>query len=268
MTQDGQVDGRRVGSREATGLRMTHLQDVTEFIEAARNMSSANELRALLDAATRQMGFDSYAVFHEVPRDHPEPWRHGLSNHPWEYIELYLQRWRPHDPVAMASRRTYRGFRFDETSSFVLVSRQAKEAMAEVRRAGVTDGFCVPIHVPGELDGFCTMVVREGKSLPVKALPMAQLVGLFAYEAASRVVWPHATSGPPPAGDLTSRPLDCVALVGRGETDRQIAVSLGITEETVTAHLNEARRRYGVQRRAQLVVQALYRGDLRFSDVR
>ncbi|HYD24603.1 MAG TPA: LuxR family transcriptional regulator [Croceibacterium sp.] len=247
---------------------MTHIQDVTEFIEASRGASSTAELTTLLDAATRQMGFDSYAVFHEVGRDHPEPWRHGLSNHPWDYIELWLQRWRAHDPIALASHRTFRGFRFDEASAFVVVSRQAKEVMAEARRAGVTDGFCVPIHVPGELDGFCTFVVRGGAALPAKALPTAQLVGLFAYEAASRIVWPQARPQTPPVGGLTARQLDCVVLVARGQTDRQIAGSLGITEETVTAHLNEARRRYGVRRRAQLVLQALYRGDLTFSDVR
>jgi LuxR family quorum-sensing system transcriptional regulator CciR len=247
---------------------MAHFQEVSEFIQASRSATSTAELRTLTDAATRQMGFDSYAVFHEVPRDHPEPWRYGLSNHPWEYVELWLQRWRPHDPIALASRRSFRGFRFDEAPALVVVSRQAKEAMAEVRRAGVTDGFCVPIHVPGEFDGFCTFVVRQGASLPVKALPTAQLIGLFAYEAASRIVWPQARPKIPPAGGLTSRQLDCVVLVARGQTDRQIAALLGITEETVTAHLNEARRRYGVRKRAQLVLQALYRGDLHFSDVR
>ena len=46
-----------------------------------------------------------------------------------------------------------------------------------------------------------------------------------------------------------------------------IAPLLGITEVTVTAHLNEARRRYGVKRRVELVLQVLYRGALHFSDI-
>ena len=66
---------------------------------------------------------------------------------------------------------------------------------------------------------------------------------------------------------LTARQLECVRLVGRGKTDWEISQLLGITEGTVTSHINEARRRYGVSRRAELPVHALFRGDLEFSDL-
>src|SRR4051794_14438136 len=66
---------------------------------------------------------------------------------------------------------------------------------------------------------------------------------------------------------LTTRQLECVRLVGRGKTDWEISQMLGITEGTVTSHINEARRRNAVTRRAELPVQALFRGDLEFSDL-
>jgi LuxR family quorum-sensing system transcriptional regulator CciR len=61
--------------------------------------------------------------------------------------------------------------------------------------------------------------------------------------------------------------LECVVLIARGKTDWEIAKILGLSEETVADHVNEARRRYEVSRRAELGIHALYNGDLTFNDI-
>jgi len=80
---------------------------------------------------------------------------------------------------------------------------------------------------------------------PANNLLMAQLVGFFAYQAARVILRTDQSDAAPPAECPTSRQLECILLVGRGKTDWEIARLLGITEHTVTAHINEARRRYG-----------------------
>jgi LuxR family quorum-sensing system transcriptional regulator CciR len=118
--------------------------------------------------------------------------------------------------------------------------------------------------------------------LPAQNLPMAQLVGCLAYEAARQLLRsgvcfvgpaseptkharPHI--GRSSAGGLTARQLDCIVLVARGKTDWEISRILGLHEQTVTEHLNEARRRCGVSRRSELVIHALYHGHVSFNDV-
>jgi LuxR family quorum-sensing system transcriptional regulator CciR len=58
-----------------------------------------------------------------------------------------------------------------------------------------------------------------------------------------------------------------VVLAGRGYTDREAAAALGIAEDTVTEYLDEARRRYGVSRRATLILRAIFDGQIALSDV-
>ena len=66
---------------------------------------------------------------------------------------------------------------------------------------------------------------------------------------------------------LTPRMIDCVFLAACGKTDWEAGTILGIAEDTVTEYLDEARRRYDVGHRSQLLMRALFDGHLAISDV-
>lgn len=248
---------------------MSQLSDVEHFIIASRQARSTDELGGLMEAVTREMGFHSYSVMQNV-RHFCSDWkRFGISDYPCEWVNYFVKhRLHPHDPVHLASLRTARSFRYEDMPTLIELTETGTNVLRQARRYGdITDGFCVPTHVPGEAHGTCTFVVRGGAPLPQKNLLMAQLIGGFAYDAARQILFPRHDGEVPHRGALTTRQLECVVLVARGKTDWEIARLLGITEETVTAHINEARRRYQVSRRAQLPVQALYRGDIGFPDI-
>jgi LuxR family quorum-sensing system transcriptional regulator CciR len=95
-------------------------------------------------------------------------------------------------------------------------------------------------------------------------LPLTQLIGTFAFEAARRL---QRSDGGAPPPQLTDRQAECVALVARGKTDWEIARILGIGAETVTQHLKDARDRYGVTKRTMLAVRALFDGVISFTDI-
>jgi non-specific serine/threonine protein kinase len=57
-------------------------------------------------------------------------------------------------------------------------------------------------------------------------------------------------------GGLTGREVQIVADIARGLTNRQIADSLGISERTVDAHVQNVRNKLGMERRAQIAVWA------------
>jgi LuxR family quorum-sensing system transcriptional regulator CciR len=66
---------------------------------------------------------------------------------------------------------------------------------------------------------------------------------------------------------LTERQLECLVLVARGKSDSVIGQLLDINRGTVNHHIELAKRRYRVATRTQLVVLALFRGELLYSDV-
>ena len=66
---------------------------------------------------------------------------------------------------------------------------------------------------------------------------------------------------------LTPRQFDCVVLAGRGKSDRDVAQILGISDQTVHQHIEDAKRRFNVATRMQLVVRALFDNHLAFVDL-
>lgn len=247
---------------------MSRLSDVNAFIEQSRQCRTADDLRRIMEAITDEMGFRSYALFQHVRQF---SWTNtrllAISNYSRGWLESFFeQKMTAEDPVLLASYRTSVGFRFDEIPSLINLTDRHRQILDAGRREGIGDGFCVPAHVPGETNGICTFVVPQGAALPEKNLPMAQLVGSFAYESARQIQLSGAkivVSRP----TLTPRQLECIVLIGRGKTDWEIANILGLHEQTVTDHVNAARARCGVSRRTELVVHALYNGDLSFNDI-
>jgi DNA-binding NarL/FixJ family response regulator len=68
-------------------------------------------------------------------------------------------------------------------------------------------------------------------------------------------------------GTLTPRQLDIVRLVAKALTNKQIALALEISEQTVKNHLMAAYRRMQVSGRFSIVVAALQQGLLSEADL-
>lgn len=57
-------------------------------------------------------------------------------------------------------------------------------------------------------------------------------------------------------GTLTQREAKVIALVAQGQSNKEIARSMGISAETVKTHLKNVFEKLGVQQRAQAVLMA------------
>ena len=132
------------------------------------------------------------------------------------------------------------------------------------RRQGIGEGFTVPAHVPGEAHGSCSFACRAGDRFSQQNLPLLQLVGAFAFEAARTLRRSRFSRGPV---QLTDRQRECVMWAARGKTDWEIARVLGVSEATVGEHLRHAYERYGVGKRTLVAVHALFDGTIGFLDV-
>jgi LuxR family quorum-sensing system transcriptional regulator CciR len=99
---------------------------------------------------------------------------------------------------------------------------------------------------------------------------MAQYLGCFAFQAARRLIEVNTTAKPAieeAQQRLSPRQLDCVILAGRGKSDRDVGQLLGISGQTVHQHMEEAKRRYNVATRQQLIVRALFDSQITFADL-
>jgi DNA-binding NarL/FixJ family response regulator len=86
-------------------------------------------------------------------------------------------------------------------------------------------------------------------------IPVADSV---AFESAPGL---PAASAPAPAGRLSGRERQLVALVTQAYSNKEIAVSLGLELQTVKNHLSRIYRKIGVRSRVELAVSAVRDGS-------
>jgi LuxR family quorum-sensing system transcriptional regulator CciR len=98
-------------------------------------------------------------------------------------------------------------------------------------------------------------------------LPIAQSIALFAFDAARSLRMERGMIERAEPVRITDRQREILVLVARGMGDRQIAAYLDRSEETITLHVKNLFRLYRVNKRTSLVIQALFDGNLTFTDV-
>ncbi|MCB2061709.1 MAG: LuxR family transcriptional regulator [Novosphingobium sp.] len=254
---------------------MSRLSDVQSFIDISRGLRNPADLEALLQSITREMGFDHFALMQHVDlTPFQKELGHmvtgqliGLSDYPEHWIDQYIDdNIVTYDPVLLASQRTNVGFSWSQLDQLIEMKRPHLEQLERGRKAGIGDGFTVPSNVPGEANGSCNFVVRSGRELPRKELMMAQLVGSYAFEAGRSIIT-HAKTSLVQKVQLSPRQIECIVLVGRGKTDWEISRILGIAESTVKDYINDAKARYNVVKRVQMVIRAVYDGHLPISEL-
>jgi LuxR family quorum-sensing system transcriptional regulator CciR len=103
--------------------------------------------------------------------------------------------------------------------------------------------------------------------MPETMLPLAQLAGIFAFEAARRLCTGRGYRDEAADPRLTDRQRDCVLWVARGKGDWEISRILGVSEETVARHVKQACARYGVNKRTLLAIRTLFDGTLSFTEL-
>jgi len=238
---------------------------VDAFVRDVRELRTEAELAEALGEVSSDLGFRYFALTHHVDvRKSSDAIR--IHNYPpgWEewFDELGLGRT---DPVHRASHMTSVAFSWSGLEDMIALSACDRKILDAARKEGIGDGFTVPAHVPGEAHGSVSFAAEPGAVLRGDHLPLTQLVGAFAFEAARRI---RRMRDPVPAlPRLTERQRECVMWAARGKSDWEIARILGISHETVIMHLKQARERYGAGKRTLLAVHALFDGSIAFLDI-
>ena len=240
---------------------------VDAFVRDVSEVQSEAELAELLAEISPEMGFSFFALTHHVDiRRSPAP-AIRLANYPPDWVDYFdEEKLGLLDPVHRASHLTSVGFPWSKLASLIKLTPRDHQVLELAARRGIGHGFTIPAHVPGESNGSCSFATKAGKALREEHLPLAQLVGGFAFEAARRI-WRIRHADLHPSPQLTDRQRDCVLWAARGKSDWEIAQILGLSHETVIQYLKRARERYGVSKRTMLAVHALFDGTISFTDV-
>jgi LuxR family quorum-sensing system transcriptional regulator CciR len=238
---------------------------VYRFVSDVRTLKTERELADAIADVAQDLGFAYFALTHHVDvRRRSAAIR--LHNYPQGWEDWFDdQGLGETDPVHRASHRTSVAFPWSKLNELIPLTAKDRLVLAAARKAGIGEGMTVPAHVPGEAHGSCSFAASAGIELDPDRLPLAQLAGAFAFEAARHIQ--RMREPPAPLPRLTDRQRECVIWAARGKSDWEISRILGVSHETVTDHLKHARERYGVGKRTLLAVHALFDGTIAFLDV-
>ncbi|PSJ42177.1 LuxR family transcriptional regulator [Allosphingosinicella deserti] len=238
------------------------------FLHLVEASATPDDLAAAMAAVTEELGFQYFALTHHVDILAARGTAIRLHNYPAQWADYYdANVLGLSDPVHRASHVTSKGFCWSSMAMMIPLTAADLRLLRLGREQGLGDGFTVPANVPGEARGSCSFANQAGRPMPELMLPLAQLAGIFAFEAARRLWTGRGRLQDPRPPALTDRQRDCALLVGRGKSDWEAAQILGISEETVACHVRQACERHGVNKRTLLVVQTLFDGTLTFTDL-
>ena len=241
---------------------------VRDFVDSTPHLGDMRALRDAIQDCCRELNFDHFAIVHHIRFGRPSTDKIRLSNYPVEWVARVREDEAFEEPVLRAAERTPTGFLWSNLDRYIELNDQQRHYMARAADFGLSEGFSVPNHVPGETFGSCHFAVRDRSRFPSDNIPAAQALGSFAFQAARELAKQEQPSEdyvvPAP---LTDRQRACLLYAARGKSDSVIAQLLNIRPRTVNEHIEAAKRRYSVATRTQLVVRALFQSEICFSEV-
>lgn len=146
-------------------------------------------------------------------------------------------------------------------SNVVAPESGTPEAQADREMWGVlndfnlTDGLAVPGHGPGYV-GVISLAWNKFDHGPDTRRAIL-LASHYVHERMLELTPPSIV-----AIRLTPRERDCLAFVAEGKSDWDIAQILGLSQSTVHAHVENAKRRLGVKTRMQAIAKLARAGEI------
>jgi len=223
---------------------------------------------ALMEAVASEMGFRYYALIHHDDLRAAPSDRVDIRHYPTAITErLFGEKRYRRDPVIRGCIFADSAFAWSDLPRIIRFDRHDRDSFALGAREGLNEGITVPYVRLGDCMGSCTFAGMRRPEHAHHYLGAAQMIGIFAFQAARRLVCGESPVVPV-SPRLHPRPRECIVLAGRGYSNKQIARALALTPRTVDGYLTEARRLFDAHDRTELVVSAVLAGEIGLDELR
>ena len=224
--------------------------DLVKFNSALNACDSMEACAALFGATIASYGFNTFAcgeldlaerdrkVFYIIAW--PDSWRQF-------YMASGLYE---HDPIVGGLAYRSEPFTWTELRADRQLPKLGSKALQLAAEHGFKEGLVVPVPRGGQRTGIVSLVGPDPRMTPRERSFLSLLSILLHHRA--RHLAPKARLPIPPMG-LTARELDCLSLIARGMSDRDIGQELGISASTAHEYVEGAKRKMLVKTRAAAV---------------
>lgn len=238
-----------------------------ELLPALKQVGSDAELSKLMDGIAREMGFRFWALIHHDDLRRPCIKRVKLMDYPPGAVHRIIDECRyRRDPIVRGCLYAGGAFTWSQLNRIMTLDRHDNKSFEHGTKEGLNEGITVPYMILGECPGSCTFAGMYHPEKVEQMMGPVQMIGVFAFQAARRLAGGAAIPRKYPR--LNSRLRDCIILLGRGLSNKEIARALGITPRTVDSYLTRAYQLFEVHGRTELVVSAVLAGEISMHELK
>ncbi|WP_156460507.1 helix-turn-helix transcriptional regulator [Devosia sp. Root635] len=229
--------------------------DLMSTIEAIQQQTDNAGILEIMYDAIEDYGFERFIISGLPDR--------GMDVRPFvllsgwndEWYERYTSLGYVHlDPVARNCFSTTLPFDWSDAPFDREADLPARRVMEEARDFGMDEGFCVPIHMEGGMQGVVSLV-GDTSELDDKSRLELHMLALYAH-GQLRFLNTRRTDLVPRRA-ITSREGEVLKWVAAGKTASEIAAIAGLSQRTVNQHCENAQKRLGTNNRVHTVVEAI-----------
>ena len=230
------------------------------FAERADRAASPQALFELLAEEAGRYAFE-YIAYGQLGQrsgvDPALPYPAVMLNYPPDWQSYYAARRYQHvDPVVTFAPLTAKPFAWADLLATRQLDPHQRRVFADAEAFGLRDGVSVPLHGPGGRVGMLSFAAsKPAPPRPQGVLHMLAVIFDLAFQTGL-----SKRSRQAAALRLTSRERECLNWTAHGKSSWDIALILGIGQETVRFHLKNAMRKLQVRSRTVAVVKALRLG--------
>ena len=229
--------------------------DLMTTIEAIQHQSVGSAILDILFQAVGRYGFDRFIISGLPDRGQDVRPFVLLSGWPDAWYDRYTALGYVHlDPVARHCFSTTLPFEWSRATYDPESDLPAKRVMDEAIDFGMNDGFCIPVHMEGGMQGVVSLV-GDTRALTDHSRLELHMLSLYAH---GRLRYLNTSQGDPHRRRaITAREAEVLKWAAGGKTAGEIAAITGLTERTVNAHCMNAQAKLGTKNRVHTVVEAI-----------
>ena len=231
---------------------------ISDFIDATNKACSPEEIFALYQRATADLGFDrimySALTPHSVYDAIETPC--VMRNYPDDWIEHYVASgYIQADPVRTQGIRSAFPFVWSDMMETRKLRKEEKRVMVEAQDAGLLDGVGIPFHGPyGEVMGV-GLASSLGGTDAARNLSALHALSVQFHTAYTALALPQLADLPEVR--LTAREAEVLRWCALGKSNWAIGEILGISQHGVEFHMRNVLTKRNADCRVTAVVKAL-----------
>lgn len=229
--------------------------DLMSTIENIQHQTSSDAILDIMYRAIGDYGFERFII-----SGLPDP---GVDVRPFvllsgwhnEWYERYTSKGYVHlDPVARHCFATTLPFDWSDAPYDRENDSPARRVMQEAREFGMDEGFCVPVHMEGGMQGVVSLAGKTDH-LDEKSRLELHMLALYAHGRLRYLNSPRESLDG--RRGITRREAEILKWAATGKTAAEIAEITGLTPRTINQHCENAQKRMGTNNRLHTVVEAI-----------